>query len=263
MEDDIMACRLWEISENLHRAELTALEHDKLVAEWVELTGGVSEQNVQKLSSRGRENEGRPESGISLAARQLPVEGKTDDAKRMNVVRALKVASLSPEAQDEAVEVGLDDNRSALLEAAKEETPEAQVATVEAVVSKSIVTRFTKKYSISTAQEFGGALGLLSEILRDFYRPGGMRRSERRLAVGMMLGSGRGSKARQGAFCAVGGQQRRPVGRRCCRRQGWGKWVLVLFFLYFLSCQIVRTKMLVWLVSPSLLYILSFGIRYA
>ena len=101
-----------EISENLHRAELTALERDKLVAEWVELTGDVSGQNDQKPQG------GRPEGGISLAARQLPVDGKTDNAKRLNVSRSLKVASLSPEAQDAARESGLDDNRSALLEAA-------------------------------------------------------------------------------------------------------------------------------------------------
>jgi len=102
------ACRLWEISENLHRAELTALERDKLVAEWVELTGDQSEQSVPIESKREDGKGHRPESGVRLAARRLPVEGKTDDAKRMNVVRALKVASLSPEAQDEAVEaVGL------------------------------------------------------------------------------------------------------------------------------------------------------------
>ena len=46
-----------EISENLHRAELTALERDKLVAEWVELTGEVSPQSgaeVGKWARAGR-----------------------------------------------------------------------------------------------------------------------------------------------------------------------------------------------------------------
>lgn len=33
-----------EITENLHRAELTAMERSKLVAEWAELTGDVSRQ---------------------------------------------------------------------------------------------------------------------------------------------------------------------------------------------------------------------------
>jgi len=106
------ACRLWEISENLHRAKLTALERDKLVAEWVELTGEVSSQ----VATKG----GRPESGARKAARDLGLD-------KDEVHRALKVASLSPEAQDAAREVGLDDNRSALLEARKQTTPDAQV----------------------------------------------------------------------------------------------------------------------------------------
>jgi len=106
----------WEISENLHRAELTTLERDKLVAEWVELTGEVSSQVDTKL--------GRPESGARKAARDLGLE-------KMDVHRALKVASLSPEAQDVAREAGLDDNRTALLGARKLLTPDAQVVAVE------------------------------------------------------------------------------------------------------------------------------------
>ena len=38
-EDDETACRMWEISENLHRAELPHMERDKLVAEWCRLVG--------------------------------------------------------------------------------------------------------------------------------------------------------------------------------------------------------------------------------
>lgn len=115
MEDDIRACRLWEISENLHRAELTALERDKLVAEWVELTG----ENIGATCAENK-GRGRPQSGVNEASRQLGIE-------RTDVQRALKVASLSPEAQDVARSAGLDDNRSALLDAAKHQTPEAQV----------------------------------------------------------------------------------------------------------------------------------------
>lgn len=94
------AYRLIEISENLHRAELTALERAKLVAEWVELTEEKVGQVAQVYGGRGNKE------GISEASRQLGVE-------RTEVRRALKVASLSPEAQDAAREVGLDDNRSA------------------------------------------------------------------------------------------------------------------------------------------------------
>jgi hypothetical protein len=56
-------------------------------------------------------------------ARELNIPEQT-------VRRAYQTASLSREAQEAAVETGLDDNRSALLEAAKERTPEAQTATI-------------------------------------------------------------------------------------------------------------------------------------
>lgn len=47
---------LWEVSENLHRAELTALEESILIARWLKLTGAgesISAQNGQK-KGRGR-----------------------------------------------------------------------------------------------------------------------------------------------------------------------------------------------------------------
>lgn len=131
MTEDIRTCRLWEISENLHRAELTELERGEMVAEWVELTGFKPEQNVQ-VSVGGRGNK----DGISQAARQLPLDGKTENAKRMNVVRSIKVASLSPEAKAAARDSGLDDNQSALLDAAKQKDPAAQVETIRARAKK-------------------------------------------------------------------------------------------------------------------------------
>ena len=76
--------RMLEISENLHRADPTPLEHDELVAEWVELLEvdpAFSGQNVQKKGP------GRRKGGISEAARKLPVKGKTQAAKRKNVER--------------------------------------------------------------------------------------------------------------------------------------------------------------------------------
>jgi hypothetical protein len=81
--------RMWEISENLHRAELTKLEHDEQVAEWVRIS--------DKLSETRR---GRPESGVSKASRELGLE-------RMDASRAAKVDSLTPEAKDAAA-VSLD-----------------------------------------------------------------------------------------------------------------------------------------------------------
>jgi hypothetical protein len=109
--------RLWEIAENLHRSELTKLERDEQIAEWIKITERLSVQSAPKGLGH------RPEGGISKAARDLDIE--ETDAKR-----AVKVASLSDEAKDAAREAGLDDNRSALLEAASKPTVAEQVAAI-------------------------------------------------------------------------------------------------------------------------------------
>lgn len=116
IESDDIDAQLWEIAENLHRAELTALERDQHVAKWIEL----SEQ--RKVSQPATPGGKQPSAkGVRAAERELGI--KRDDASR-----ALKVASLSDEAKEAAKETGLDDNRTALLEAAK--APAQQQATV-------------------------------------------------------------------------------------------------------------------------------------
>ena len=113
--DDEDTARLWEIAENLHRADLTALQRDEHVAEWIRLSEKiliVSAQNAPKPQG------GRPESGINAASKELGIE-------RTSAQRAVKVDSLTDEAKEVAKEAGLDNNRSALLEAAKSE-PEQQ-----------------------------------------------------------------------------------------------------------------------------------------
>jgi hypothetical protein len=77
---------LWEISENLHRAELTALERDKLIAEWARMVG---KNQVAQVAPARSQYEKR---GEREAARQLGLP-------RDDVRRAVKVASLTPEAQ--------------------------------------------------------------------------------------------------------------------------------------------------------------------
>lgn len=67
------------------------------MAEWVELTGEKGPQSGEVFKG-GRGNRG----GIIEAARVLPVPGDTEKAREHHIARALKVASLSPEAQDVA-----------------------------------------------------------------------------------------------------------------------------------------------------------------
>lgn len=109
--------RMWEISENLDRAELVQLDRDEQVTEWIALAGrreGVSFQHETKPKG------GRPKSGVRAAARELGIES-------VDAHRAVKVAGLSPEAKVAAREAGLDNNRTALLSAAKKAEPSAQV----------------------------------------------------------------------------------------------------------------------------------------
>ncbi len=114
---DATGARMMEIAENLDRAELTALERDEHVAEWIRLAEKqqlISGQLAPKSKTEGNpKGSGRHEGGISAAARELGIENS--DAKRAN-----KVAALSDEARAVAKESGFDDNRSVLLKAAKE-----------------------------------------------------------------------------------------------------------------------------------------------
>ena len=112
---------LQEIAENLHRSELTALERATQIARWAELTAAKVGQ-VDPPSGGAQP----AEKGIRKVARELGLE-------RKDVERAVKVASMSPEAKQAACDADLDDNRNALLAVAKEATPEAQVAKVRAI----------------------------------------------------------------------------------------------------------------------------------
>lgn len=99
---------MWEISENLHRAELSAVQRSEQVARWVELAA----KGAQLAQPSGGKQP--KEAGVSKAARELNID-------RTEVQRAVKIAGLTPEAKAVAAERGLDDNQSALLAAAKVE----------------------------------------------------------------------------------------------------------------------------------------------
>ncbi len=129
--DDTEA-RLWTISENLHRAELTEMQRAQQIAEFAALSqqkreaeksgrvagDAISGQVAQKFGA------GRPEGGISLVARDLNIS-------RRDVRRSQAIAAMPDEVKQAAFERGLDDNQSALLEAAKQPTPEKQIEVLD------------------------------------------------------------------------------------------------------------------------------------
>lgn len=151
-EDDCdeIDAELWEIAENLHRAELTALERDEQVARWVVLT----EQRVSAQSAP-KPLGGRPEGGVRAASRELGLA--KDDARR-----ATKVASLSEQAKVTAREVGLDDNRTALLEASRKASAVEQVEFLKAQAERKSKERVNREVdraiSLTEAEQFAGWL---------------------------------------------------------------------------------------------------------
>lgn len=123
IEGDEIDAELWEIAENLHRAELTVLQRDTEIARWVELV-------EMKVSQVGTPIGGKQpnESGIRKAAHELNIP-------KSNVHRAVKVSRLTPEARAAAKAEGLDDNQSALLAAAAA-APEAQVQAIHDIAER-------------------------------------------------------------------------------------------------------------------------------
>jgi ParB family chromosome partitioning protein len=113
--------RMWEIAENLHRAELTKLQRAEYIEEWREL--------VLKNSTPVQP----AEAGVRKTADKLGI----DPAE---VIASRKIASILPEAKEAAREAGIDDKRSKLLEIARE-APEHQVATVHRIAAEKAADR--------------------------------------------------------------------------------------------------------------------------
>lgn len=110
-DPDECSAELIEISENLHRSDLSELDRSVMMARWVQLTmmNLNSTQVVSKSKSPDNpKGAGRPPSGIREAAKALGI-GR-EDARR-----AVKIASLSPEAKKLAKHMKLHDNQAALL----------------------------------------------------------------------------------------------------------------------------------------------------
>jgi hypothetical protein len=116
-DGDDRAARMWQIAENLHRAELTVLERSEQLAEWIRLAG---EHDAAQVDPHQPRKAGQQPGGINDASRELGIERKAAQ-------RAAKIDSLTDEAKETARDLGLDDNQSALLEAAKAESAEDQV----------------------------------------------------------------------------------------------------------------------------------------
>jgi ParB family transcriptional regulator, chromosome partitioning protein len=133
-DGDELDARMWEIAENLHRSDLTALEQANHIEEWRRLMADKVAQSAPPLIGGSQPTE----KGIRKVAHDLGVS-------RRDVQRAEKVAKLAPEAKAEAVACGLDDNRTALLAAAAEPSAEAQVQLIKKEANRKAAEKETRE----------------------------------------------------------------------------------------------------------------------
>jgi hypothetical protein len=147
--------KLWEIAENLHRAELTVLERSHHIAEWIRLTNEIDASQVGTHEPR---KAGQQPGGINKAERELGL-GHNE------AHRATKIASLTPEAEKVAIEVGLDDNASALL-AAKDKSGDAtkEIANLRAARARKDAADVVRKSKPAPAFKPGHPRHTLAEI---------------------------------------------------------------------------------------------------
>jgi ParB-like chromosome segregation protein Spo0J len=122
MEGTETDARIWQLMENLYRADLTPLQRADHVAELVQLVRD-GDNGGQVAHPGGQQPHDR---GISRAAKIL---GFT----REEVRRSQAIAGISEEAKQKAKEKGLDKKQSALLKIAKENGSKAQLAKIEEI----------------------------------------------------------------------------------------------------------------------------------
>lgn len=137
--------RMEEIEKILDHAATQLLRKCELVAEWVrhaEAKVGLSDNVVAKPQG------GRPESGITRAARELPAPGKTFLGRRKYIERAIKIDSIWPEAKSAASTAGLGNIKCALFAIADEHPLEAQLAKVREISTRKAIPR--RKAKVAT-----------------------------------------------------------------------------------------------------------------
>lgn len=151
--------RRWEISENLHRSDLDRQQRSEHESEWVKMEDDEADDlilghGVRELkSTKNPKGAGAPESGIAKAARELPIPGRTDEAKRKHLSRSILIAEkTTPEAKAAAREAGLSNSTTALVEIARA-APEQQVAKVQEIIERKSAPKPPKPMTADKALE--------------------------------------------------------------------------------------------------------------
>jgi ParB-like chromosome segregation protein Spo0J len=132
LEGNVNDLRRRHIEERLFQAQLNKLDRSESIAQWVQLTNRLIGQHV------GLD---RPSGGLAQAARVLTVLGKTEQARRKVVEHAIRIAQISLEARTAAINAGFAGNQRALLDIAKQMTPEAQLMKVNELIASKRAKR--------------------------------------------------------------------------------------------------------------------------
>jgi hypothetical protein len=131
VDGDDTYVKLVRLGENLWRKDLTVLQRAEMMTEWFASASAlvsISGQPDQKISR------GRPQGGLALAARLLPVIGRTVEARRKIIARATKISSITPEAKQAAKENGFADNQKVLLKIAKAKGHKTQLRKLAKII---------------------------------------------------------------------------------------------------------------------------------
>lgn len=124
--------KLWEISENLHRKDLTPLERNGYIADWIRITEeeAVKVQSSQsgtiEESKRADKRGHRKESGVAAASRKLGIP-------KNEAHRALKTDAITSKAKKAFVEAGLT-TQADLMKVATAPDEKAQLAEIAKIV---------------------------------------------------------------------------------------------------------------------------------
>ena len=129
--------KIWTISENLHRVELSRLERAEGISEFAKLCGENAGRSAHPL--RGGK---QPRNlGNSEAARQLGMDRKQVREARAN-------ANITPKAKELLTQNGLDDNQKVLGKVARLKTPESQIAYAKKAARSALAARQKCKASV-------------------------------------------------------------------------------------------------------------------
>jgi len=124
VDGDDTDARLVRLGEDLFRKTLTVLQKaEKLVAYL-----NVASAKVNISGQVGQKSKvGRPPGGVALAARELPLVGRSVAARRKIIDRAIKISQITPEAKRAARDARLGNSQRALLKIAEAGGRDAQL----------------------------------------------------------------------------------------------------------------------------------------